>query len=133
MGYDLHRRVLPNHGANAELLGDAATPIRIGLHPIQTFAVEERLNLPARVVMLTAEPNSRISNLFQKFEPSGCFSRRRSCQRVIDLADGINDIVVDPLGIFRADADLDETVENIQRLPTTVRAIFDFLPLRAVK
>ena len=42
MWYDLHSRVLPNHGANAEPLGDAATPIRIVLHPIQTLPVEER-------------------------------------------------------------------------------------------
>jgi len=58
---------------------------------------------------------------------------RRSRQGAINLADRINDIAVDPLGVFRADADLDETVEGIQRLPATVWALFDFLSFRAVK
>ena len=56
-----------------------------------------------------------------------------SHKRVINLADGINYIVVDALGVFRADTDLNETVKDIQGLPAAIRAIFDFLPFRAVK
>jgi hypothetical protein len=51
----------------------------------------------------------------------------------MDLADGVNDIVVDPLGVFRPDADLDETVEDLQRTPAAFGAIFNFLALWAAE
>ena len=60
-------------------------------------------------------------------------TRGRSGQGVIDAADGINDIVVDALGVFCADAYLYETVEYIEGLAASVRAVFDFLSFGAVK
>ena len=57
----------------------------------------------------------------------------RSGQGFVDAADRINDIVVDALSVFRTDADLDETVEYIEGLAASVRAVFDFLSFGAVK
>jgi len=50
--------------------------------------------------------------------------RRKSRQRIIDLAVGINNIIVEPLSVFRADANLDEVVEDLHRLLATVCATF---------
>lgn len=61
------------------------------------------------------------------------FFRRMLRKRVIDLADSVNDIVVDPLRVFGADADLNEPVENVESLAAAVRPIFDFLALWAVE
>ncbi len=49
------------------------------------------------------------------------------------MADGVDDIVVDALCVFRADADLYEAVEYAQRLSATVRAILDLPALRTVE
>ena len=62
-----------------------------------------------------------------------CPDTENSRQRVTYVFDTITDIVVDPLGIFRAYTDLNKLLEDPQRLPTTVRAVFDCFSFRAVK
>jgi hypothetical protein len=49
------------------------------------------------------------------------------------MADVINYIVIDSLGIIRADTDLDEAVENPKCLSTAIGAVLDLPALRAVK
>src|SRR4030042_662043 len=54
-------------------------------------------------------------------------------QSLIDLADIINNIIIDTLGVFRADTDLDKTVENPKRLPAAIGSVLDLFAFRAVK
>jgi len=51
----------------------------------------------------------------------------------IDFADIIYYVVIDSLGVFRADTDLDEAVENPKRLPATIGAVLDLFAFCAVK
>ena len=51
----------------------------------------------------------------------------------MDLPDGIDDIIIDSLGIFWADTDLNEAVKNIERLPAAIGSVHDLFALRAVK
>jgi len=72
------------------------------------------------------EPDEEWSNEF-------CPRTKWSRQSLIDLTDIINDIIIDTLGVFRADTDLDESIENPKRLPAAIGAELDFFAFRAVK
>ena len=59
--------------------------------------------------------------------------RRWLHQNFIDLADIINDIIIDSLGVFRTDTYLNEAVENLKRLPAAIGAVLNIFAFFAVK
>ncbi len=56
-----------------------------------------------------------------------------SCHEGVDLPNRIDDVVVDPLRVLRTDAHLDESVEDLQRRSTAIRAILDRFTLGTVE